>query len=139
MPETILRFGKMISWEEFSFDFTQIYQRAEKVIKMALLKKINFSHRINRKLVILAALIIVPLVVVEIWTMNRLSTVGEGIAELQASKAHLELENAVLKNKISERKSLFEVEKKSKSLGFEKMSKIEYIENEPGLALNKNP
>lgn len=105
---------------------------------MALLKKFELTPKFNRKVVVVAAFIIVPLLVLEIWTMNRLSTLGQGIAELESSKEHLELENTVLRNKISEKRSLTETAQKAKSLGFTKVDKIEYISKEqPGLALNK--
>lgn len=67
--------------------------------------------------------------------MNRLSTVGHQIAELEKSKSFLELENELLEKRIAEKKSLTQVEEASKQLGFGKISKVEYVQDN-GLALN---
>jgi hypothetical protein len=105
----------------------------------ALFKIFEFAPLLKRRIVIILLIIIIPLVIVQIWTMNRLSTVGHSLAELDKTKAHLELENKVLKNKIAEKRSLYEAEKKAKNLGYEKISKVEYIADDIGIALNKNP
>lgn len=99
---------------------------------------VDITPRFNRKLIIILSFIIVPLVVVEIWTMNRLATVGVELSRLDAGKAHLELENTVLRNKISEKKSLAEAERKAREMGYERVSKFEVISGEVGLAQNTN-
>lgn len=82
---------------------------------------------LKRKLVITLVLVIIFVVMVEIWVANRLSTFGEKINGLESTKYSLALENDYLKNQIAQKKSLTLNEKKSKSLGFDKMKNIQYI------------
>lgn len=91
----------------------------------------------KRKIVIGLVLLIIFGVMVEIWVANRLSTFGEKINGLEATKYSLELENDYLKNQIAQKKSLNLNQIKSLNLGFGKIKNIEYIKNQP-IALNPN-
>lgn len=73
--------------------------------------------------------------VLTIWSMNRLATVGEQIAQLERTKNAIQLENELLEKKIAERKSLTEIDEASKKLGFGKIQTIEYV-SDNGIALN---
>lgn len=92
---------------------------------------------LKRKIVITLALIIIFVVTLEIWVVNRSSTFGEKINVLESTKYSLQLENEYLKNQIAQKKSLTLNEKKSESLGFGKIKNIQYIKSEP-IALNPN-
>ena len=82
---------------------------------------------LNRKIIISVALFILVIIIIEIWVVNRLSTFGEQILQLERTKASLQLENKILKNQISEKGALKEVRKKAEDLGFEVSKNIEYI------------
>jgi hypothetical protein len=73
--------------------------------------------------------------VLTIWSMNRLATVGEQIAQLERTKNAIQLENELLEKKIAERKSLAEIDEASQKLGFGKIQTIEYV-SDNGIALN---
>lgn len=92
---------------------------------------------IKRKIVISLVLVIIFVVTVEIWVANRLSTFGEKINGLEATKYSLQLENDYLKNTIAQKKSLELNQKKSASVGFTKIKTVQYVKSEP-IALNPN-
>lgn len=87
------------------------------------------------QIILLLTLMVLFVTVLTIWSMNRLATVGEQIAQLEQTKSALQLENELLEKRISERKSLTQIEDASKKLGFGKIQKIEYV-SDNGLALN---
>jgi cell division protein FtsL len=93
------------------------------------------SSKIKYQFILLLVLAVLFVTVLTIWSMNRLSTVGQQIAQLEKSKSFLELENELLEKRIAEKKSLTQAEESSKQLGFGKISKIEYV-SDSGLALN---
>lgn len=101
---------------------------------MLLLHLLN-SQKLKYQLILLLALLVLFGTVLTIWSMNRLATVGEQIAQIEKTKSALELENELLEKRIAEKKSLTEVEESSKKLGFGKIQKIEYV-SDNGIALN---
>ncbi len=100
-----------------------------------MLKKFNTG--IQKKYLIFGVLIILPLVLLEIWSVNRLATLGVEINKLEKTASSLKLENQVFQNEIAKRSSLQQVEAESKALGFEKVKTIQQVEP-AGLALNNN-
>lgn len=92
---------------------------------------------LRRKIVIGLALIIIFVITLEIWVVNRSATFGEKINSLEATKYSLELENDYLRNQVAQKKSLTLNQKKSMNLGFGKIKNIEYIKTSP-IALNSN-
>ncbi len=102
---------------------------------ISLLSQISLSPKLKYQIILFFVLLVLFGTVLTIWSMNRLATVGEQIAQLETTKSALELENDLLEKKIAEKKSLTQVEKSSKSLGFGKIQKIEYVKD-AGLALN---
>lgn len=100
-------------------------------------KSIQAPLYLKRKIVIALVLIIVFVITLEIWVSNRLSTFGEKINGLENTRYSLALENDYIKNQIAQKKSLKLNQKKSRSLGFEKTKKVEYIKDQP-IALNPN-
>ncbi len=98
-----------------------------------MLKKFNTG--IQKKYLIFGILIILPLVLLEIWSVNRLATLGVEINKLENTSSALKLENQVLENEIAKRSSLQQIETASKQLGFQKVKST--VQLEPmGLALN---
>jgi hypothetical protein len=89
---------------------------------------------LRKKIIILILVILVPLVILEIWAVNRLSTYGEKISSFVSAKQSLELENQVLRNQIAEKSSLQYVNEEASNLGFGRNTKAEYI-NQSDLAL----
>ena len=75
---------------------------------------------------------------IEIWVANRMSTFGENINGLESTKYSLQLENDYLRNQIAQKKSLTLNEKKSQSLGFNKIKNIQFIKAQEPIALNPN-
>lgn len=65
----------------------------------------------------------------EIWMVNRLSTYGYKISELQKTKAALNLENQILENLIAEQVSLSSMESRANELGFALIKNLEYIKS----------
>lgn len=82
---------------------------------------------IRKKFVITLFGLLIPFVVAEIWSFNRLSTLGEQINKLEKTKQALILENQILENEISKYSSLKEVSKKATLFGFEKPASIEFL------------
>lgn len=82
---------------------------------------------IKKKFIITLLLLLIPFVVLEIWSLNRLSTLGEQINTLEKTKQALILENQLLENEISKYSSLKEILKKATLFGFEKSNNIEYF------------
>lgn len=103
---------------------------------MTILKKFETDSILRKKIIILPILIILLVSVLEIWVVNRLSTYGDQISQLQQREASLRMENQLLENEIAEKSSLIQVDKASKSLGFEKVKKFEYV-SDLNLALNR--
>lgn len=101
---------------------------------MALLGILN-GQKLKYQIILLLALLVLFATVLTIWSVNRLATVGEQIAQIERTKSALELENELLEKKIAEKKSLAQVEQSSKQLGFGKIQKIEYV-SDSGLAFN---
>lgn len=93
------------------------------------------STKVKYQLILILSLMVLFVTVLTIWSMNRLATVGDQIAQLEKTKTALELENELLEKRIAEKKSLTQIEESSKKLGFSKIQKIEYI-SDNGIALN---
>lgn len=97
----------------------------------------TFDARIwSRKLVIAAIALVLPFVLLEIWSINRLVTLGVQISTLENTKAALRLENQVLENEIAQKSSLATIESKAKLLGFDKINHLQVVQT-PNLALNR--
>ena len=102
---------------------------------MALLQLLSSSSKLKYQIILGVFLMVLFGVVLTIWSVNRLATVGEQIAQIEKTKSSLELENDLLEKRIAEKKSLAQVEQSSKSLGFSKIQKMEYVKDN-GIALN---
>ena len=72
----------------------------------------------------------------EIWLVNRLSTYGQKIFQLERSSISLKMENQILINQIDKKASLAEIEKEAINLGFEKKISVEYLKVTTDVALN---
>lgn len=88
----------------------------------------KFNTGVQKKHLIFAILIVLPLVILEIWSVNRLSTLGVEIRKLEQTKTALDLENKVLGNEIAKRSSLQRIEQAGKLLGFEKVKSMQKVE-----------
>lgn len=94
---------------------------------MKLLRKFETDSNLGRKIIIIPIILIVCISILEIWIVNRLSTYGDQISNLEQREVSLKLENQILENQIAEKSSLLEIEKLSKSIGFNSNKNIEYI------------
>lgn len=101
---------------------------------MALVEIIS-APKLKYQIILLLALLVLGMTVLTIWSVNRLATVGEQIAQIERTKSSLELENQLLEKKIAEKRSLRQIEQSSKQLGFAKIQKLEYVQD-TGIALN---
>lgn len=97
---------------------------------MAILIKINSLFSTKRKVILFSLLILLPLVIIEVWSVNRLSTFGEQIVQFEKIKSSLKLENQLLENEISKKSALSNIEREAKAYGFEKITKVEYLTNQ---------
>lgn len=66
-------------------------------------------------------------IVAEVLIVNRLSTYGDQIQDLQDKKAELELENILLQEEIAKNMGLKVMDEKVRQFGFEEPKKVEYI------------
>lgn len=75
----------------------------------------------------IGALLLIAGVIIEAWVVNSLSSYGDKLSDLEREKAKLELENQVLKNELASQAALKLVEQRAKSVGFEPIRTLEYI------------
>lgn len=114
----------------------RLYQEEEKR-QTLLSQKLEGEPNRYRRLLKIFIILIVSVVILEVWMMNRLSTNGNKIQELKIAKSDLELENQVLENKISQVTSLQALEEKAIALGFETIKHVEYPTKPSDLASAK--
>lgn len=91
-----------------------------------LLQKIE-QQDLKKRILLVIFVLIIPAVVLEIWSVNRLATLGSRINNLEQTKAALTLENQVLANQIAEKSSLSKIEVTSIQLGFQKIKSVVYL------------
>ncbi len=96
---------------------------------------INPSLLFSRRMMINLSLVILFGIILEIWAVNRLASFGTQYFKINNSKNELILENQLLKNQIARQSSLSVTADFATSLGFEKISKVSYLQ-QPDLALN---
>lgn len=101
-------------------------------ISICKAKNLSFVlESLNRKKIFrILSLLLVIVLIVEVWTVNRLSTLGGKIRELKIAKANLEIENQLLESKILEQSSLYFIEEQSYKLGFSNIKDVEYLRTE---------
>lgn len=102
---------------------------------MTIVKKFDSDRFIGKKIVVGLAFIVISITVLEIWVVNRVSTYGIQIIQLEQTKSALILQNQVLGNQIAQIASLKNMEDISRNLGFEHTKNIQYLQT-AGLALN---
>ncbi len=100
-----------------------------------MLKIFNFQ-RFNRKIVFFSLFLILPFVILEIWSINRLATLGVEINKMDVTASSLKLENQVLENAIAKKSSLATIEKNAAALGFQKNRNVQKVDV-PNLALSR--
>ena len=76
------------------------------------------------------AILFIAAIILEVWMVNRLSTYGEKISEMESKKSALILENELLQNTLAEYKSLGDIQKKANFIGFSNFTKVEYIKEQ---------
>lgn len=95
------------------------------------MKRLNITlHQQSSKTIRIlrvGALILLVLLILEIWIMNRASIYGNKLGELQLIKANLTIENQLLENQITQNSSLKTIEEKAQSLGFTNIKSLDYI------------
>lgn len=87
----------------------------------------------NLRLVKIIGVFLIIVFILEIWMVNRLSTYGTKIEQLQEAEVNLKLENQILENQIAQNNSLAQIEERSSLLGFGNTKNLEYIKS-PALA-----
>lgn len=91
-----------------------------------LLRNKNPKRR-AKGLLKITAVFILAILLIELWTVNRLSTYGDKIQGLKEAQARLELENQVLENIIAQESSLNVLEKRATLLGFGSVKTFQYL------------
>ncbi len=79
------------------------------------------------RLLKIGGVLLAVIVVAEVLVVNRLSTYGNKIQDLNDQKSALELENLLLKNQIAEFNALNNINEKASIFGFENIKKVEHI------------
>ena len=86
-----------------------------------LVTKINFGTDLSfsrKRIIALGVFGLILMVVLQIWTMNRLAVLGEKITQIEKSKAALVMENQMLENQVASKASLQYIKKVADNLGF---------------------
>ena len=73
------------------------------------------------------SLVLAIMVILEIWSVNRLSTYGVKINKLEEAKNQIQLENDLLGAQIAKGASLLNVSEKSSQFGLEKIHHTIYL------------
>lgn len=94
---------------------------------MLLFRSFELGAILRKKIIVVLVLLLIAFSIVEIWVVNRLSTYGEQISQLEETRTNYVLENQVLQNQIDSASSLGEIEEAVKIFGFEKIKNIEYL------------
>lgn len=92
----------------------------------------------RRRIVVVSVFVLVCVLILEIWAMNRLAVMGEKISKIESAKKNLSLENQLLENQVASRGSLGYIKKMADNLGFSSNTslRLKYIQSLE-LALNK--
>jgi hypothetical protein len=88
----------------------------------------------KKKLISLFVFLLLVGVIVEIWTSNRLATLGTQLITIEKSRDDLSLENELLQIQIARWESIDRTEKYAGLLGFSKINNITYIQTASGSA-----
>ena len=71
-------------------------------------------------------------VILDIWSSNRLATLGDSLIKIDEAKTKLSLENEILQDEVSQGQSLDRVGQYAKLLGFQPIGDIIYIQTASG-------
>ncbi len=98
---------------------------------MTIIKKFDTEEikpsRLSKKYIVLSIFGLFSLVMLEIWVSNTTVTYGQKFESLQAIRKNLTQENRILENQIAQGSSLSTIASSSASLGFSKLTNIQYI------------
>lgn len=90
-------------------------QIKQKIINIITNKKLVVSRR---RIVGMGMVGLIVMVVVQIWSMNRLAVLGNKITQIEETKAALVRENQILENQVASKASLQYIQKLADNLGF---------------------
>lgn len=99
------------------------------MIHTQLLQKIEQSD-LKKRILLIIFILIIPAMLLEIWSVNRLATLGSKISSLEQAKVSLTLDNQVLEDEIAKKASLNQIENESQQLGFQKIKSVTYLGTE---------
>lgn len=88
----------------------------------------------SRKILLTLIVTIFVGVLLELWTVNRLSSLGGNLENIGHSQQVLQMENNRLKNQIDETASLQRLSEMAKGLGYIEVKNVTYLSH-PNLAL----
>lgn len=91
------------------------------------IKSNHFNLLTRRKIFFCLCLVVFLAIILQVWVMNRLATLGEEIYKIEMTKSSLVLENQILENKLAERSSLQEIKKYANNLGFKPINSVSHI------------
>lgn len=99
--------------------------------------EVSSSFFVYKKTIVFLLIVTLGLLVARIYFSNQLAVSG-GFVSVNASRIEtLEKENYKLENHLSQLSSLSYIEKKAPELGLKKISKIEVLRTDSGVALNQ--
>ena len=103
-----------------------------------MLEKFSLENKpwFRKKIIGLIILIVGLVAVLEIWTVNRLATVGEQLSNLETIKISLSTENELLENQIAEKASLSHLSEQAVSEGFRPIRDVAVVKK-LDIALNQ--
>lgn len=97
----------------------------------------SMNYRFSRRKILILSFLILGLgLLLQIWVMNRLATLGEEITKIEVAKQALKMENLILENQVAKTGALLNIKPLVSNLGFTSSAKVEYIQPS-GLAANR--
>lgn len=93
---------------------------------------LQLYHR--KRILISLVIALLTLIILEIWSVNRLATFGADLSKIEQARQDLTIENQILEDQIAKASSLQEVSKDAQVIGFGNFSNFSYL-NLPSLAL----
>lgn len=82
---------------------------------------------LSRRMLLLLFLVVLVFIILEIWSVNRLSSFGSELSRIEQAKANLTLQNDLLEAQIAESSSLNQASKMAGALGFQNIKDIQYL------------
>lgn len=81
----------------------------------------------RKKIIVISVFITILVVILEIWALNRLATLGPQLIQIEESSNLLRLENQIFKEEIARKSSYLKIRELSSQLGFHPVKSVQYL------------